>query len=84
MATGESNGLWSRVKQWLGVNVETVPADIAACEFDCRKTVCDDDTLEQCERRQHAASAELAARGLEADDPARPAAVAADHPATVN
>jgi hypothetical protein len=84
MATDDTSGLWSRVKQWLGVSVETVPADIAACEYDCRKTVCDAETLDQCERRRRAAAAETAARDANDDHGAATGAEQADRSSVVN
>lgn len=40
--------LWKRVKDHL---VQEVPADIACCEFDCRKPQCAMGEWENCSRR---------------------------------
>ena len=40
--------------QWLMKFVPEVPEELAACEFDCRKTECLMGHWEQCERRQQA------------------------------
>ena len=38
--------------QWLRKFAPEVPQEIAACEFDCRKTECLMGHWEQCERRR--------------------------------
>jgi hypothetical protein len=42
--------------QWLTKLIPEVPEEIAACEFDCRKTECLMGNWAQCERRQQAIS----------------------------
>jgi hypothetical protein len=89
MATDDSSGLWYRLKRWLGVAVETVPADIAACEYDCRRTLCDAEALDQCERRQRAAAAEAEAGANPTSARSGPPSRAADahhdeRPAAIN
>jgi hypothetical protein len=42
--------------QWLMKFVPEVPEEIAACEFDCRKTECLMGHWEHCERRRQAES----------------------------
>ena len=54
-------GLWG----WLGGLIEDVPADIAACEFECRKPNCDVGEWETCDRRLFIAEGE---RRQESDD----------------
>jgi hypothetical protein len=51
----------ARLSQWTrNILVADVPDDIAACEFDCRKTQCPEGEWEHCKRRlTHAAAGEL-------------------------
>lgn len=51
-------GFLARMWRWLkGQLVGEVPAEIAVCEFDCRKQQCTQGEWENCERRlSHAAN----------------------------
>ncbi|MGF1497901.1 MAG: hypothetical protein ACFB8W_13920 [Elainellaceae cyanobacterium] len=41
--------LFQRLKGWF---VADVPADVAACEFECRKLDCTEQEWQDCQRRQ--------------------------------
>jgi hypothetical protein len=57
-ARGERMG-W-QVMRWLKQQVvQDVPAELAVCEFDCRKVQCTRDEWATCERRINRAAGEL-------------------------
>lgn len=43
--------VWSRIHDWLGAQVETVPEAIEICEFDCARAHCSAEQIIACERR---------------------------------
>lgn len=45
----------ARLGIWRSEALETVPPELAACEYDCVKTDCDDEHFETCARRLHTA-----------------------------
>jgi hypothetical protein len=48
--------LWQRIK---GEVVQTVPEEIAVCEFDCRKLSCSVEQWRTCKRRVREAESKL-------------------------
>lgn len=48
--------LWHKIKDEV---VQTVPEEIAVCEFDCRKLSCSAEQWRTCERRIRKAQGEL-------------------------
>jgi hypothetical protein len=49
--------LMDKLSEWIGRSVQDVPAEIAACEFDCSRPHCYGDELEDCPRRIREAEA---------------------------
>lgn len=49
-------GLWQKIKDEV---VQTVPEEIALCEFDCRKVSCSAEQWRTCDRRIRKAEGEL-------------------------
>ncbi|MGD1942839.1 MAG: hypothetical protein ACFB0G_16145 [Leptolyngbyaceae cyanobacterium] len=48
------SAVWQRLKAFIATEV---PADVAACEFDCRETDCPDRDWQNCQRRTQKAEA---------------------------
>ncbi len=48
--------LWQKIR---GEIVQTVPEEIALCEFDCRETSCSAERWRKCQRRISKAEGEL-------------------------
>ncbi len=44
--------LWQRFGRWRRQQIADVPDEMAACEYECRKTDCGADQYDECERRQ--------------------------------
>ena len=51
MVSNGARGLLGRVKSWLRSLVQTVPLDMARCEFECRTSACDKERFDVCEPR---------------------------------
>jgi hypothetical protein len=63
----------ARLGIWRSDVVQTVPPELAACEYDCPKKECDDAHFENCERRLHTAEVLRAeAHAQEVDGAERP------------
>jgi hypothetical protein len=81
---GTARRLLARIGAWWQTQGETVPAELAACEYDCRETECNEERFETCGRRQRTAArirAEAASERPEATIPVPPDAVPSE-PAT--
>lgn len=85
LVSDEQPDLFARITAWLRSQVETVPAEIARCEYDCQSTTCDADRFEGCERRgeyaraidaadaAHDPPASSSAEPAQSSEPTRPA-----------
>lgn len=49
MVGNEARGSLGRVKSWLRSLVQTVPLDMARCEFECRTSACNKERFDVCE-----------------------------------
>jgi hypothetical protein len=59
----EVSGALTRLRQWIREQaIQDVPADIALCEFDCRKGQCSLNEWQTCQRRLTGAAGELSPR----------------------
>lgn len=54
--SGRTTGLVARVVAWCRGLVETVPPDMAQCEFECRAKRCAAERFDTCENRLERAS----------------------------
>ena len=65
-------GVRVRLRTWWRRIVQDVPADLAACEFDCQDASCDAATFDACPRRD----VSVASAKSSTDGPATPSAEA--------
>ncbi len=49
------NNLW----QWFRNQVQTVPSEMSACEFECQELECNDEKWEKCDKRKEVEALEM-------------------------
>jgi hypothetical protein len=73
LVSGDARGLFARMSAWLRSQIQTVPPEMARCEFECRTSECDTDRFDNCERRiDYAGKMASDSDGASAPPPAAP------------